>query len=150
MCVYNVYMHKLKIFVTVFILYEFVMLTVLQIDGYCINVFNLNFCEYGAFKYFLMCIMLPISIMIFLWWVPDILRLFCRRSCQIPPEPKPENINDILHEIISKQDIERLITAAIIMGIQKFAHKYPKTESVFGNILDALIKNNSRRGTKKF
>ncbi|MBQ3943901.1 MAG: hypothetical protein II669_06245 [Elusimicrobia bacterium] len=58
-------------------------------------------------------------------------------------------MTDVLREIISKQDIERLITAAIIMGIQKFAQKHPKTNTIFGDILNALMKNNTRRDTKK-
>jgi len=147
--VYNKYMRKLKIFITVFTLYEFVMLTILQINNYCINFFNLNFCESGAFKYFVMCIMLPISVAIFLWWVPEIGRLFCSNTCETPPPEKNGNLTDVLREIISKQDIERLITAAIIMSIQKFAQTHPETNTIFGNIFDALMKKNNRRGNKK-
>lgn len=138
-------MRRFKIFITIFILYEFVMLTILQIPSFCINTFNLSFCEYGAFKYFLMCIMLPILFSIFVWWAPDIAKLFCSKSCEVaPPQPK-ETLRDILQEIISKQDIERLITTAIIMGVQKFAQKHPKTQTVFGNILDVLTKSDNKK-----
>ena len=143
--VYNKYMRKLKIFITVFTLYEFVVLTILQISGYCVSIFNLNFCESGAFKYFIVCIMLPVSVAIFIWWVPEIGRLFCRKTCEMPPPEKNESVTDVLREIISKQDIERLITAAIIIGIQKFAQTHPKTNNVLGTILDTLIKNTKKK-----
>ena len=94
--------------------------------------------------------MLPILVAIFLWWVPEIGRLFCSKTCEMPPPEKNEKLTDVLREIISKQDIERLITAAIIMSIQKFAQTHPKTQTVFGDILNALTKNNTRRNTKKF
>ena len=116
------------------------MLTVLQIKSYCVGVFNLNFCEHGAFKYFFICIMLPIMVMIFIWWVPDISRLFCRDVCQSVQPEKPQKISDVLQEIVSAKDIEHLITAAIIMGVQKFVKSHPKTSATFDNILTALKK----------
>lgn len=136
---YNHNMRKIKIFVTVFILYEFVILTVLQIHKFCIGIFNNNFCTMGGFQYFLVCVMLPVLISLFFWWMPDIGRLFCPNKCNVQPEP---SIKDVFNEVISKQDIEKFITAAIIMGIQKFATIHPKTTQFFDNILKALKNTN--------
>ncbi len=130
-------MRKIKIFITVLALYEFTMLTILQIPEYCYGVFNFAFCEAG-YKYFLICIMLPALIGLFIWWVPEILRLFCKK-CQCE-EVEPKTIKDVLHEIISKQDIEKFITTAIIMGIQKFVALHPKQKETFDNILDVIKK----------
>ena len=130
-------MRKIKIFVTVLALYEFVMLTILQVPEYCYSVFNFSFCSV-SFRYFLMCIMLPSLIGLFIWWVPEILRVFCKKcQCQ---ETEPKTIKDILREIISKQDIEKFITTAIIMGIQKFVASHPKQKETFDNILDVIKK----------
>lgn len=142
--VYNYNMRKFKIFVTIFVLYECVMLTLLQVYNYCVGVFNVNFCEYGAFKYFLLCIMLPVLCTIFIWWLPDITKLFCNKSCKIASPQPNETIHDVLREIISSKDIERFITAAIIMGIQKFAQSHPKTQAVFDNLLDIINKSNDK------
>ena len=144
-CEYNNCMRKFKIFITVFTIYEFIMLTVLQINSYCTGVFNVNFCDYGAFKYFLMCIMLPVMIAIFMWWVPDLARSFCNKSCEPAPVESNESISDIFRNIVSKQDIERLMTAAIITGIQKFAKNYPKTKTIFGDILSVLKKPEKKK-----
>lgn len=135
-------MHGLKVFITIFVLYEFVMIILLQVPDYCIHVFNQNFCDDIAFKYFLICVVLPVLIGVFIWWIPDILRLLCNRGCKMNT-PK-ETIHDVLKQIILPQDIERLITAAIIMGIQKFSQTHPKTQAIFDDMLNALknTKNN--------
>ena len=130
-------MRKIKIFITILALYEFTILTILQIPKYCYGMFNFSFCDV-SFKYFLMCIMLPSLIGLFIWWVPEILRLFCK-NCQCH-EPEPKTIKDVLREIITKQDIERFITTAIIMGIQKFVSSHPKQKETFDNILDVIKK----------
>ena len=139
-------MRKIKIFITIVVLYELVMLTVLQIPDYCTSWFNYNFCETHHFKYFLLCIMLPILLGLFVWWIPEISRLFCPHKCEIP-QKTDMNIKDIFNEIISKQDIEKFITAAVIMGIQKFAATHPKTAETFDNILDVL--KNTKTEIKK-
>ena len=130
-------MHRIKIYVTILLLYEFVILTILQIPDYCFGVFNVNFCSVG-FRYFLMAIVVPVLFGLFAWWVPEIRRVFCSQ-CKYENQ-KDKSIKDIFKEIISKQDIERLITAAIIMGIQKFAANHPKTKETFATVVNALEK----------
>lgn len=135
-------MRKIKIFITILSLYELVMLTVLGVNDYCFAWFNINFCV-GTFKYFLICIMLPILVGLFIWWMPEISRLFCKKcECQIQND-KP--IKNMLSEIISKQDIEKFITAAIIMGIQKFAASHPKTTEIFDDIVNTVKKTHSKK-----
>ncbi|MBR5904737.1 MAG: hypothetical protein IKZ49_04380 [Alphaproteobacteria bacterium] len=131
-------MRKVKIILTIFLLYEFLIISVLQIPAYCESVFNNNFCLMGNYKYWLMCIILPVSAGLFIWWVPDIAKLFCKNTCEIQNNKPNNDIKDILHEIVSAKDIERLITAAIIMGIQKFATNHPETKETFDNILDVI------------
>lgn len=130
-------MRKIKIFITFLSLYEFIMLTILQIPEYCFAFFNFSFCSV-PYKYLLLCVMLPILIGLFIWWIPDILKLFCK-NCQCS-EPQEKTIKNLVQEIVSKQDIEKFITAAIIMGIQKFASNHPQTKETFDNILDVLKK----------
>ncbi|MFQ6695964.1 MAG: hypothetical protein ACLRFF_02940 [Alphaproteobacteria bacterium] len=141
-------MRKIKIFITILVLYEFVILTVLQISNYCNAIFNNNFCATDNFKYFLLCVMLPVLVMLFFWWMPDIARPFCKNKCQCE-ETHLEQTSNIKEsrEIISRDDMERLVTGAIIMGIQKFASMHPKTTKAFNNIIDAL--QNTKKIKKK-
>lgn len=129
-------------------MYEFVILTVLQISNYCNAIFNNNFCATDNFKYFLLCVMLPVLVMLFFWWMPDIARPFCKNKCQCE-ETHLEQTSNIKEsrEIISRDDMERLVTGAIIMGIQKFASMHPKTTKAFNNIIDAL--QNTKKIKKK-
>lgn len=145
---YNYNMRKIKIFITIFTLYEFVMLTILQIPKFCNAFFNNNFCYVGGFKYFLLCIMLPILIGLFVWWLPEIVRTLCSNKCNITKETDEKN-KDTFNEIISKQDIENFITSAIITGIQKFAIKHPKTTEAFDGIIDILKNTNTKKNNRK-
>jgi len=88
--------------------------------------------------------MLPVLIGLFIWWIPEMARAICPNKCNIKTDTDI-NIKNIFNEIISKQDIERFITAAIIMGIQKFATNHPKTTETFDNILDVLKNTNKKK-----
>ena len=118
------------------------MLTVLQVPGFCTAWFNKNFCYVSGFKYFLLCIMLPVLVGLLMWWMPEITRAMCAQKCKTEPDV---TIKNIFNEIVSKQDIEKFIIAAIVMGIQKFANAYPKTAETFDNILDAVKKKNPKK-----
>ena len=118
-------MRKFKIFITIFLIYEFAMLTILQIPRYCSGFFKVSFCD-ASFKYFLMCLLVPCFVALFVWWIPEISRMFCGKcQCEVPHE---KNIPDKISEITSKQIIERLITTAIVAGVNKFASEHPKTK----------------------
>lgn len=130
-------MRKIKISLTILILYEFVVLTILQIPDYCVRVFNQNFCSANNFKYFLLCIMLPVLFGLVLWWLPDISRGFCKNRCQCEAQKSDLHKTAPL-ESSANQDIEKLITAAIVMGVHRLALRHPKTKEILSNISDIL------------
>jgi len=136
-------MRKIKIFITIFVLYEFVMSTILQIPGACNTFFNYGFCEASNFKYFLICVMVPGLLILFFWWMPDIARPFCKNKCQCDEthiEQKP--IQKAADEIISRDDLEKIVTTAIVLGVQKFATLHPKTTKAVDNIVNILKNTN--------
>ena len=51
-------------------------------------------------------------------------------------QSEPQRNKD--QEIISKQDIEKFITTAIVVGIQKFAATHPRTKEIFDNVTDVI------------
>ena len=87
--------------------------------------------------------MLPGLVALFIWWMPNIARAVCQRCETLPIKPV-DTLHDMLQEIISAKDIERFITAAIIMGVQKFAQTHPKTQTVFDEIVRAIKKTPKR------
>ena len=136
-------MRKIKIFITVLVLYEFVILTILQIPDYCIAFFNNNFCAMDNFKYFLFCVMLPALFGLVCWWAPELASPFCKNKCQC------ENHQIESHKSTSS-DIEKLITTAVIVGVHKLAMQHPKTKEILDNISDVLtgIKPDKKRKNK--
>ena len=120
-------MRKIKIFITITALYEFVILTILQIPDYCVGIFNSNFCATNSFKYFLLSIMLPVLIGLIFWWAPELSRLICKNKCQCES-------HHLETQKSTSPDIEKLITTAIIMGVHKLATSHPKTKEILDNI----------------
>ena len=133
-------MRKFKTFLTILLLYEFAVLTILQIPNYCVGLFNVNFCNI-SFRYFLLCIVLPVSVCVFLWWLPDISKLFCPKNCRCNVQETPDlSLRNIIKEIVSAKDIERLISVAIIMGIRKFVDNKPRMQNIFDTVVGAIKK----------
>ena len=128
---FNYAMRKLKIFTTILILYEFGILTILQIPNYCVRFFSIGFCD-SYFRYFLMAIIIPVLFLLIAWWWPDISRKMCK-NCQC--ETKQEEIKDAL-----KENIGGVITSALVAGIQKFIVSHPKTVAVFNDVLGDVTK----------
>ena len=122
-------MRKFKIFTTFFVLYEFVMITILQIHSFCIGVFNQNFCETN-YKYFLFCVMIPILFGIIYWWMP---------KTKIAQQQE-KTFKEILLDTIPKQYLQRFIIAMIIVMVRKFIMSYPRAKEFFDNINDVLKK----------
>ena len=103
-------MRKIKIFVTILVLYEFAVLTVLQIPDHCVWFFNQNFCAQMNFKYFLLCLLFPAMIGLVFWWTPEISRLFSKNKCVC--EPKNTNA-------FSEQNLENLLVGIANIGLEK-------------------------------
>jgi len=141
-------MRKIKTVITILVLYEFVMLTILQIPNYCIAFFNKNFCSAYNFKYFLMCVMLPALVGLVMWWAPEIARALCpnRCSCDASRSKAPKDID---RGDMSNQYLEKLITSAIMLGVHKFAARHPKTRETLNSIISALTEAQPTKKKKK-
>lgn len=129
---YNFYMRKFKIFTTVFILYEFALITILQIPEFCIGVFNYNFCEMSGFKYFLFCFMLPVLFCLMFWWMP-------KKEIK-----EKKSTTDILFDIIPPQYIKRFLIAVVIVGLRKFIMSHPKTKDFMNSVNNVLRKQKAQ------
>ena len=116
---YDKNMQKTKIIITGLLLYEFIMITVLQIPNYCNAVFNINFCLMGTFKYFMLCIMVPVFLWLIIWWIPNVSGIFCPDKCKCETQTKSD---------IIPKEIQRLIMATIAFGIKKILEHNQKTK----------------------
>ena len=94
-----------------------------------------------------MAIVVPALISLFAWWMPEISRMFCGK-CQCE-EPHEKSIKDNVKEIVSDQDIEHLVSVAIIAGLHKFISKYPKTTETLSDILKTVTKSSGKKRLTK-
>lgn len=134
-------MRKFKIFITIFLLYEFVILTVLQVPGYCSSVFNASFCGFGHFKYFLFGVMIPVMVGLLLWWTPDMTGVICKSCNKCGNNDKDKDTpKNIISEFLPRKDFERFVVAALILGLEKFVANHPKIKEVFNNISNTAKK----------
>ncbi len=129
---YNFYMKKLKIFTTLFIIYEFVVITVLQIPVFCNALFNYNFCGFGGFKYFLFCVMLPTLVCLLFWWLPR-KEIETKKSSQ-----------DILFDLLPPQYIKRFLIAVVIVGLRKFIMSHPRTRNFMNDVKGVMKKQKAQ------
>lgn len=125
---YNFYMKKFKIFTTLFIIYEFVIITILQIHNFCVGFFNYNFCNTAWYKYFLFCVMLPTLVCLLFWWMP-------RKEV----ETKKSSL-DILFDLLTPQYIKRFLIAIVIVGLRKFIMSHPKAKDFFNDVNSVIKK----------
>ena len=115
-------MNKTKIIITGLLLYEFIVITILRIPNYCYAVFNKNFCMMGNFKYFMLCLMIPVCLWLIAWWIPTLSGMFCPNKCQCETQSKSNTFS---------KEIQNLIIATIAFGIKKiFEHQQKNKEKI--------------------
>lgn len=125
-------MKKLKIFTTLFIIYEFVVITILQIHNFCVGFFNYNFCNTDWYKYFLFCVMLPTLVCLLFWWLP-------RKEI----ETKKSSL-DILFDLLPPQYIKRFLIAIVIVGLRKFIMSHPGTRNFMNDVKGVMKKQKAQ------
>ena len=114
-------MRKLKLFITFLTIYEFIFVSILRIQDYCVFLFNNNFCGIVDYKYFLICFMVPWLFLLLLWWWRDISNLFHKQKEQ---------------DSLSNQD--KIIMNIIILLLQKYIQKHPKLRDIIKTFADLI------------
>lgn len=114
-------MLKFKVFTTVFLLYEFVAISVLHINRSCGWLFGQKFCTIGNFRYFVLCVMIPVLIGLIIWWLP-----------------KKEKQYD-------KNYFVKFAVIVVFVAIRHLIRKYPKTRRFFDEVSDALSAMNIKK-----
>lgn len=131
-------MQKFKVYTTIFILYEFVVITILRIPNFCGALFNNNFCNIGNYKYLLFCVMLPTLFGLVVWWMPK-------------KSESQKSTSDILLDIFPPKYIKRFIIAMVIVGIRKFVMSHPRARDFINNVNSVFgveLKNKRNSGKK--
>lgn len=119
---------KSKICFTTLVIYEIIAVSMLHFQRICDAIFPTAFCD-SWYRYFLFCVVVPLIVLLVLMWVREIIRAHRRRTFIKRAKSTVSNIMANLRGKISDhldmQDIEKLIAAAILIGIKRYVHKHP-------------------------
>lgn len=131
---------KSKICLTVFSLYEIIAIILLHCQRTCDAMFGSMFCDDHVFKYFIVCVAVPVIVFLILMWIMEIINgtrhrhsLFYKARHAV--KDMASNIRDKVSENISPADFEKLLTAALVMGLKKYADRNPRARNIINEIM---------------
>jgi len=130
---------KSKICFTVLAVYEMAAVSILHFQRVCDAIFTLNFCD-SWYRYFLFCVIVPLVAMLIWMWIREIIRAHRRRAFI---RRAKNTVNGIMSSIrgkvsehIDPRDMEKIITAAVLVGIKKYADRHPNLRDNVNHIMD--------------
>lgn len=130
---------KSKVCFTVLTIYEIVAVSAMHFQRICDAMFPTAFCD-SWFRYFLFCVVVPLLVFLIVMWIREIVRFHRRRSFI---RRARNTVNGILNTIrgkvsehINMQDMEKIITAAILVGIKKYADRHPNLRRNVNHVID--------------
>lgn len=130
---------KSKICLTVVAIYEMVAVSLLHFQRVCDATFSVPFCD-SWYRYFLFCVIVPAVVLLILMWIREIIRAHRRRRFI---RRAKATIHDVISSIrgrvaehIDVQDIEKLITMAVLVGIKQYADRHPNLRRRVNDIMD--------------
>lgn len=130
---------KSKICFTVLAVYEMAAVSILHFQRVCDAIFTPVFCD-SWYRYFLFCVIVPLVVGLILMWIREIVRAHRRRKFF---KRARRTINGVISSIRGKvsenidiQDMERVITAAVLVGIKRYADRHPNLRHNVNHIMD--------------
>ena len=130
---------KSKICLTVFVVYEAAVISFLHFQSTCDAIFSSAFCT-SWFRYFLFCVIVPLFVGLILMWINEIIRAHHRRRFIRRAKNTVNGILSAVRGHMSKHmdvaDIEKIITAAVLIGIKKYADRHPNLRHNINNVMD--------------
>ena len=132
---------KSKICFTVFVVYEIAAITLLHFQRTCDAMFANGFCD-GRFKYFAGAVAIPLLAYLIWMWIREIIRARRRHRFIARAKHLVGDFASAVHEklgAISSQDIERILTMAILLGIKKYSAKHPNLRNSIGEAIGVNV-----------
>lgn len=119
---------KSKICFTIFSVYEIVAVSLLHFQRTCDAMFSAGFCD-SDFKYFAGAIALPLIVYLIFMWIRELVIARRRRRffgmARRAIRGVALNLNNTLGEHISQADFEKIVTASVLLGVQKYLDRHP-------------------------
>jgi len=134
---------KSKIYFTVFVIYEIVAGFLLHYPHTCDAMFGGTFCMSGLFKYFVGLVAVPLVVYLICMWIREIVLAYRRRHSIVfraknAVDDMWSSVKERVTNNISTEDIEKYLTAAVLIGIKKYVEKHPKAKNTLNNVIESL------------
>lgn len=132
---------KSKICLTVLTIYEIVAVILLHCSRTCDAMFGTMFCDDHVFKYFIVCFAVPALLFLILMWIMEIVEHVRRRhslfyKAKHAVKNMASNIRDRVSESVSSGDMEKMIAAALVVGLKKYSNRNPRARKMLNDIMD--------------
>ena len=129
---------KSKICFTSIVIYEIIAVSFLHFQHLCDSIFSSSFCA-SWYRYFLFCVVVPLIALLIWMWIREIIRVrrrhrFIRRA-KNAASGIISSIRGHVSENISSADMEKIITAAVLIGIKQYADRHPNLRKNVNNII---------------
>lgn len=128
-----------KICFTVLAIYEMVAVSMLHFQRVCDAIFTPVFCD-GWYRYFLFCVIVPLVIGLILMWIREIVRAHRRRKFFRRARNTVRSVISTIRGRVSKNidmhDMEKIVTAAVLVGIKRYADNHPNLRRNVNRIMD--------------
>ncbi len=130
-------MIKSKICLTVFVLYEIFAVMLMHSKMACYWIGGVNFCN-DDYRYFIACFAVPAIIFLIWMWIDTIIfikrhRFWYRAGGAI--KGLIDKVRDNITLNVSRNDMEKYITAAILFGTKYYISKHPKIKNMFHDFM---------------
>ncbi len=133
---------KTKIFATSLIVYEILAVILMHCGRICDAMFGTMFCDDHVFKYFIACFVVPAIISLIVLWIMHGVHAARRRRsffyrAKSAVRSVASNVRDSIGEHVSQADMERLMAAALLVGVKRYISRNPRRRGEFSEILGA-------------
>lgn len=135
-------MLRFKIYLTIFFVYEIIATILLHTMRTCAPMFGISFCNDVVFKYFVVCAAVPMVVFLIVMWVHEIVVARHRRRSvfyrvRSAAMRTALNVKRRVARNVSQQDLEKIITAALVVGIKKYAARNANVRRFLDDITNA-------------
>ncbi len=131
---------KSKICLTILTVYEILAVILLHCGRTCDAMFGMSFCDDHVFKYFIFCFAIPALVCLIVMWIMEIIyggrrrRSFMYRA-KSAVRDVASSVREHIGDHVSAADMEKLMAAALLLGIKRYVSKHPKHRSAFEDVL---------------
>ena len=137
---------KSKIALTILSLYEIVAILLLHCPNTCNAMFGMSFCADSVLKYFVWCVAIPLLVLLVAMWIMELVESVRRRHSLLykakhAVKHMAGSIRDRVARSVSSADMEKMITAALVIGLKKYSSHNPRARRMLNEITDGEYGN---------